>query len=125
MLRTILGAILGYCFIGLLIMVTDRAYALAICGMSTLKVLPAWYYILAMLTDTIYYASPAAGCAPQSRAEAPQATIGLITPGEVMGVASTIYLWNTGAALLQLLPADCVSASRLVRSEVAHAAVQA
>ncbi len=94
MLRTILGAILGYCFIGLLIMVTDKAYALAIPGMSPLRVLPDWYYVLAMLTDTIYTFAGGSLCAVISRRDS-QATIGLIILGEVMGIASTIYLWNT------------------------------
>ncbi len=81
MLRTILGAVLGYCFIGLLIMVTDRAYALAIPGMSTLKVLPDWYYVLAMLTDTIYTFAGGWLCAVISRRNS-QATIGLIILGK-------------------------------------------
>jgi len=93
MLRTILAALLGYAFIGVLIYGTDQIYAQVIPGMSSTGRLPDLYYVLAMLTDTIYSLAGGWLCAVISRRDV-QATVGLIILGEIMGVAATVYLWG-------------------------------
>ncbi len=70
---------------------------------------PMWYFAVSMATDTLYTLLGGWLCAVISRRDV-QATIGLIIIGEVMGLGSTFYLWSTVPALLQFLPADCLSA---------------
>jgi hypothetical protein len=90
MLRVILGALLGYAFIGLLIFATDQFYA----KQFDLHTPPAAYYQLAMLTDTIFTFAGGWLCGLISRGDS-RALWGLILMGELMGVASTAYLWHT------------------------------
>jgi hypothetical protein len=94
MLRTILGAVCGYVFIGLLIFGTDQIYAHLVPGFSALKVPTAWYFLASMVTDTLYTLAGGWLCAMISRRDL-QATFGLIVIGEIMGIGSTVYLWHT------------------------------
>ena len=94
MTRTILGAVLGYAFIGVLIAGTDYLVGHLIRGFSTMKVPPTWYFLASLVTDTLYTLAGGWLCAVISLRDL-RATVGLIIIGEVMGIASTVYLWNT------------------------------
>jgi hypothetical protein len=92
MLRTIVAALLGYALIGVLIAGTDQLYARLVPGFASMP--PTWYFVVSMLTDTIYTLFGGWICALISRGYQ-RATVGLIILGELMGVASTVYLWKT------------------------------
>jgi hypothetical protein len=94
MLRTVLAALLGYAFIGLLIYGADQLYSRLIPGFDSMKVAPTWYFAAGMATDTLFTLVGGWLCAVISRGEL-QAKLGLIVLGEIMGVASTVYLWKT------------------------------
>jgi hypothetical protein len=94
MLRKILAALLGYAFIGVLIAGTDRLYAQMIPGFGSMSVPPTFYFVISMFTDTIYTLIGGWLCALISRGDR-HATLGLIVLGELMGLASTVYLWKT------------------------------
>jgi len=93
MLRIVLGCLLGYALIGVLIFGTDQLYAHLIPGFSSMKMPPTWYFVLSMATDTLYTLIGGWLCALISRRDV-QATLGLIMVGELMGIASTVYLWG-------------------------------
>ena len=86
MKRTILAALLGYALIGVLIAWTDRLYPM--------KAPSIWYFLASMGSDTLYTLAGGWLCARISRGDL-RATVGLIVLGEVMGIASTVYLWGT------------------------------
>jgi hypothetical protein len=94
MLRKILAALLGYAFIGVLIAGTDQMYAWMVPGFASMKMPPTWYFVASMSTDTVYTFLGGWICALISRGDR-QATLGLVILGELAGVASTVYLWNT------------------------------
>jgi hypothetical protein len=94
MLRKILAVLLSYAFIGVLIAGTDQLYARMVPGFGSAKMPPTWYFVVSMLTDTIYSLLGGWICALISRGDR-HATVGLIVLGEVAGVASTVYLWKT------------------------------
>ena len=92
MLRIVIAVLLGYALIGGLIW-TDQLYAHLIPGVSPMATPPTWYFLLSMATDTIYTLIGGWLCARISRSDI-RATLGLIILGEVMAIASTVYLWN-------------------------------
>jgi len=94
MLRNILAAVLGYALIGVLIAGTDQLYAQMVPGFGSLKTPPTWYFVVSLLTDTIYTLTGGFICALISRGDR-RAALGLMVLGELMGVASTVYLWKT------------------------------
>lgn len=93
MLRVILAVVTGYCFIGVLIFSMDQLFAHMIPGLSAMKRLPDWYFATTMLTDTVYTFLGGWLCAAIARGNR-RATLGLIVVGELVGIASTFYLWN-------------------------------
>jgi hypothetical protein len=94
MFRTFVAALLGYVVIGVLIFGTDHSYAALVPGFSSMKPVPTWYFLASMATDTIYTMLGGWLCAVISKREL-QAKLGLILMGELMGLVSTVYLWNT------------------------------
>ena len=94
MLRTILAAVLGYALIGVLIAGTAYSFSHLIPGFLAMKTPPIWYFVVSMGTDTLYTLAGGWFCAVIARCDL-RATVGLIILGEVMGIASTVYLWNT------------------------------
>ncbi len=94
MIRTILAALVGYALIGVLIKGTDHLYAQLIPGFSAMKMPPTWYFLVSMASATLFTVAGGCLCALVSRADV-RATVGLIVLGEVMGIASTVYLWKT------------------------------
>jgi len=93
MLRIVLGALAGYAFIGVLIFGADQVYAQLIPAIHS-GTPPASYYQLAMLTDTVFTFAGGWLCGLIAKRDL-QATWGLIIIGELMGIASTVYLWHT------------------------------
>jgi hypothetical protein len=93
MIRTILAALAGYAFIGALIAGTDFLFSHLIPGFSAMKMPPIWYFLASMASDTLYTVAGGWLCAIISLRDL-RATFGLIVLGEVMGIASTVYLWG-------------------------------
>jgi len=112
--RVILAVIGGYFLIGVLVVATDRLFALLLPGMSGSPAPPAAYFALSLVTDTIYtvvgaYFCVAVAVANGVNANATKARWGLIAFGELMGLASQAMLWNSvphwyGLGLLVLFP---------------------
>jgi hypothetical protein len=94
MLRAIAAAVLGYVFIGALIFGTDQVWAHVIPGFTETTKAPPTYFAVSMLTDTIYSAIGGWLCAMIALGDK-RSTWALIIIGELAGVASTVYLWNT------------------------------
>jgi hypothetical protein len=84
----------GYMLIGVLIGGTDQLFSRLVPGFSSMKQPPIWYFTISMATDTIYTLIGGWVCAVISRSDV-QATLGLILLGELMAIASTVYLWHT------------------------------
>jgi len=107
MLRVILGGLLGYALIGILIAAGDT-------------ILPRGpnYYRIALVTDTVFTLAGGWLCGLIARGDT-RAAWGLILIGEVMGIASTVYLWHTAPhyysfyLLIMYPPAVWIGASRL------------
>jgi hypothetical protein len=116
MVRVIFGGLLGYALIGVLIAAGDT-------------ILPrgAHYYQISLVTDTLFTIAGGWLCGRIARGDT-RAAWGLILLGEVMGIASTIYLWRTAPhyysfyLLLMYPPAVWIGATRLAPREQAAAA---
>ena len=93
MLRIIGAVLAGYLVVGVLIFATDQLFAVLIPDIKTAP--PDYYFAAAVATDTAYSIAGGYVCALIARARARAATIGLVIFGELAGVASTFYLWNT------------------------------
>ncbi|HXM97015.1 MAG TPA: hypothetical protein VN982_00925 [Candidatus Dormibacteraeota bacterium] len=110
MLRNILAVIAGYLVTGVLIFSTDQLFAALIPGLKTMTPRPLHYFLISVVTDTLYSIIGGFVCAriahPPVRRNA---TISLIVLGELVGLVSTIFLWNNAPhwfsfALLLLYP---------------------
>jgi hypothetical protein len=116
MVRVISAGLLGYVLIGLLIAAGDRLFPHG-----------AHYYQLVLVTDTLFTIAGGWLCGRIARRDT-RAVWGLILMGEVMGIASAIYLWNTAPhyysiyLLVMYPPAAWFGARRLVPPEPAAAA---
>lgn len=87
------GAILaGYVVIGVLIFGTDQLFAALIPGFAAGP--PAYYFAASVVTDTLYSISGGYLCAWIAKANTRVATLGLMIFGELVGVASTVFLWT-------------------------------
>lgn len=107
MLRVILGGLLGYVLIGVLIAAADLLISKG----------PNYYQVV-LVTDTLFTVAGGWLCGLISRGDT-RAAWGLIVMGELMGIASTIYLWHTAPhyysfyLLIMYPPAVWFGASRL------------
>jgi hypothetical protein len=120
MLRMIGAVVAGYVVIGVLIAATDQAFAALIQGFSSMAMPPAYYFASSVVTDTAYSIGGGYLCALIARAQARIAAIGLMVFGELVGLASTVYLWKTvphwySFALLILYPPAVWAGSMLRR----------
>jgi hypothetical protein len=118
MLRTIGAVLAGYVAIGVLIFGTDQLFAALIPGFSSMAMPPDYYFAASVATDTAYSIGGGYLCARIAQAGIRSATIGLMVFGELMGLASTVYLWKTvphwySFALLLLYPPAVWIGSRL------------
>jgi hypothetical protein len=109
MARVVFAGLLGYIVIGILIFAADH-------------VIPRGpdYYPIVLVADTAFTLAGGWLCGRLSRGDG-RAAWGLILMGEVMGVASTVYLWRTAPhyysiyLLVMYPPAVWFGANRLVR----------
>ena len=91
----IAGAVIaGYMAIGILVVLTDQIFALAIPGFASLTERPLYYFAIVLFTDTLYSAAGGYLCAVIALASAYKATLALMVFGEIMGLASTIVGWH-------------------------------
>jgi hypothetical protein len=115
----IVGAVLaGYVAIGILVVLTDQIFAVAVTGFRSMTALPLYYYVVVTGTDTLYSMGGGYLCAAIAGASAGTATIGLIIFGEIMGVVSTYWFWGIqphwfAFALLILFPLGVWGGSKL------------
>jgi hypothetical protein len=123
--RIILAALLGYALIGVLVFGTNRLFPMLLPGFDSMKTPPASYFAISMATDTVHTLIGGWLCARISRGDM-QATLALIVAGEIMGIASTIFLWGKvphfySFYLLIMYPAAVWYAARPGKSKLAEA----
>lgn len=107
--RVIAAILAGYGAIGLLIVVTDRLFALVVPGFAAMANPPLYYYCVSLGTDFVYSVFGGYVCGRIARTRYVAATIGLIAFGETIGLGSQAMLWRTvphwfGIGLLVLYP---------------------
>jgi hypothetical protein len=106
----IIGAVLaGYIAIGVLVVLTDQIFALAIPGFRNMFTPPLYYFVIVLCTDTLYSIAGGYVCAACARTSARTAALGLIIFGEIVGVVTSILGWRIqphwfAFALLVLFP---------------------
>jgi hypothetical protein len=116
--RIIAAVLAGYLAIGVLVVLTDQIFALAIPGFAALTTPPLYYFIVVTSTDALYSVVGGYLCAVIARDAAAKATLGLMIFGEVAGVISTILGWRIqphwfALALLVLFPLGVWIGSKL------------
>ena len=95
MLRFIASVAAGYLGTGVLIVLTDLAFAALTPGFKSISPPPLYYFVTSLVTDTVYSVAGGYLCAVIARAAARKAAIGVIVVGELMGLVSTVALWGT------------------------------
>ena len=121
MLRIIGAVLAGYVAVGVLIFCTDLLFGALIPGFKSTARPPDYYFAASLATDTAYSIAGGYLCALIAGPQARTATIGLMGFGELVGVASTVYLWNMvphwySFALLILYPLATWAGSRMRQS---------
>ncbi len=116
--RSIAAVFLGYALTGILVVVTDQIFARAIFNFQVTNNPPLYYFVISLITDTLYAAIGGWFCAVIARSQARAATIALIAGGEIIGVAAQASLWHVvphwfGAGLVILFPPAVWFGSRL------------
>jgi hypothetical protein len=115
----IIGAVLaGYVAVGVLVVLTDQFFALAVPGFRAAATPPLYYYVIVTFTTTLYSIAGGYLCAAIARAAARTATLGLMIFGEIMGVVATVLSWHAqphwyAFGLLVLFPLAVWMGSRL------------
>ena len=117
MSRSIVAVIASYAAIGVLVVLTDQVAAALIPGVKSMSP-PLYYFVLSLITDTVYSGFGGYLCALIARERAQKATLGLIIFGEILGVASTVLFWQSiphwfSFALLIVYPPAVWLGSRL------------
>ncbi len=112
--RIVLAVIGGYFLTGILVVATDRLFALFVPGMDGTGNPPAYYFALSLATDSLYSLVGGYYCAAIAAAggvvgNARKARWALIAFGESLGIASQAMFWNSvphwyGIGLLILFP---------------------
>ena len=92
--RNILAAIAGYFAIGVLVVLTDQIFSLAIPGFRAMAMPPAFYFAVSLLTDFVYSAVGGFICSALARRGSKTATLILIAAGEAIGIAVAIAGWQ-------------------------------
>jgi len=92
----IIGAVLaGYIAVGVLVVLTDQVFALAVPGFRAAATPPLYYFVTITFTNTLYSIAGGYLCAATARAAARAATLGLMIFGEIMGVVAAVLSWRT------------------------------
>ena len=126
MSRIIGAAIAGYVAIGILVVCTDRIFALLVPGFTSMPALPLYYFVTSLITDTLYSILGGYICAWIAGPMVRKAALGLIIGGEILGLISVIVFWQTvphwfGFGLLVVYPPAVWLGSRLRSPGVALA----
>lgn len=123
MLRAVLAPIAGYVAIGVLVIFTDRLFSLLTQGFNAAATPPRYYYVVSLLTDSLYSILGGYICAGVGGAAGRRAALILMVCGELIGLAAVIALWQTvphwfAIALLIVYPLAVWAGSQLrMRSE--------
>ena len=101
MVRIVGGAATGYVLIGLLVVLTDRLFAL-------LTIPLTYYFAITLATDCMWTVLGGFACSKLSYGSR-KAVFGLMIFGEIMGILSAFLAWSTqphwfAIALLVLYP---------------------
>jgi hypothetical protein len=109
MLRSVAAVVFGYLITGLLIVITDQIFELVIPGFKQMAMPPDSYFAISIVTDALYSAVGGWTCASIAKTRIRDHVLALIVLGELVGVVSTVALWNTvphyfSFALLAIYP---------------------
>ena len=109
MWRNVLAVLFGYAITGILVVGTDQLFAFAIDGFDKMIPRPAFYFAISIVTTTVYSIVGGWTCAAIAKTRIRPTATALVILGELMGVASTVFLWKTvphyySFALLILYP---------------------
>jgi hypothetical protein len=94
MVRSILAIILGFAIIGVFVTATDQLFALALPGFEQLPVKPDKYYLISLVTSSLYSVIGGWTCAWIAKRNIRQHAIALVILGELAGIAALVALWN-------------------------------
>jgi hypothetical protein len=109
MLRAILAVVAGYILIGTLVRTTDGVFLMSIQGFLAMPNLPPYYFVVSLITDSLYSLLGGYVCSMVAQTRARNAVTGLIITVAMIGVSSLFALWNTvphwfGIALIGVSP---------------------
>jgi hypothetical protein len=118
MWRSIAAVVFGYLITGVLIVITDQIFELTIPGFKQMAMPPDFYFGVSIVTDALYSAVGGWTCAAIAKTRIRDHVLALIALGELMGVASTVALWQKvphyfSFTLLALYPPAVWLGSRL------------
>jgi hypothetical protein len=107
--RAILGFVAGYVAIGMLVVFTDQLFAALVPGFRGMVDPPLYYFLISLATDFLYSMAGGYLCALIARGRVRGAILALMITGEVIGLATQVFLWNMvphwfGLGLLVLYP---------------------
>lgn len=129
MLRAVLAPVAGYAVIGVLVIFTDQLFSLLTHSFDSGATPSHSYFLLSLVTDSVYTALGGYFCAAIAQSAGRRATLILILGGEMIGVAAVIAFWRTqphwfAIALLLLYPPAVWAGSRLrMRGEPSQASL--
>jgi hypothetical protein len=118
MVRIAAAVLAGYVAIGILVVLTDQIFALAVPGFRAMSPPPLYYFEILTFTNTFYTIAGGYLCAVIARAAVRNATLALMIFGEIMGAVAVVLAWHTephwyAFALLVLYPPAIWCGSRL------------
>jgi hypothetical protein len=107
--RAILGVVAGYAAIGVLVVLTDQLFAALVPGFRGMVQPPLYYFLISLATDFLYSIVGGYLCGLIARERVRGAVLALMIAGEVIGLATQVFLWNMvphwfGLGLLVLYP---------------------
>lgn len=92
--RSILAVILGFGIIGVFVTATDQLFALALPGFEQLPVKPDRYYLISLVTSSVYSLIGGWTCAWIAKKNIRQHAIALVVLGELSGIAALVSSWK-------------------------------
>jgi hypothetical protein len=95
MWRSIAAVVFGYVITGVLIVITDQIFELTIPGFKQMAMPPDFYFAVSIVTDALYSAVGGWLCATIAKRRIQDHVLALIALGELVGVVSTVALWQT------------------------------